>query len=53
MVHKQFHLLRGEIPLGFDEMVFALREYRDVILLNYGRVLPQLDQLEMDGVRFI
>lgn len=33
------YLLRGQIPLGLNEMVFALGENRDVILLNDERVV--------------
>ncbi len=47
------YLLSGEIPLRFDEMVFALGEDRDVVLLDNRRVLSQLDQLEVDCVGFI
>lgn len=47
------NLLCGEVPLGFDKMVFALGKDRNVILLNNRRVLPQLDKFEMDSIRFI
>lgn len=34
------HLLRGQIPLRFDEMVFALDENWNVILLHDERFIP-------------
>ena len=45
--------MSGEIPLGFDEVVFALGEDRHVILLHNQRVPALLDQLQVDGVRLV
>ena len=47
------YLLSGEIPLGFDEVVFALGEDRHIILLHNQRIPPLLDQLQVDGVRLV
>lgn len=47
------YLLSGEIPLRFDEMVFALGKDGHVVLLNHRGVLPKLDQLQVNGVRLV
>lgn len=47
------YLLRGQIPLRLDEMVFALDEHWNVVLLHDERFVTQRDQLQVDGVRFV
>lgn len=46
-------LLRGEVPLGVEEVVLILGEDGHVILLHNGGVRPLLDHLQVDGVRLI
>lgn len=46
-------LLRGEVPLGVEEVVLILGEDGHVVLLHDGGVRPLLDHLQVDGVRLI
>jgi len=43
-------LLRGEVPLGVEEVVLVLGEDGDVVLLHDGGVRALLDHLQVDGV---
>ena len=45
--------MSSQVPLRFDEMLFALGEDGHVVLLDDWRVLPHLDQLQVDGVGFV
>lgn len=47
---KHTDLLRGEIPLGVEEVILVLGEDGDIILLHDGGVRALLDHLQVDGV---
>lgn len=50
---KHTHLLRGEIPLGVEEVVLVLGEDGDIVFLHNGGVRALLDHLQVDGVGLI
>lgn len=47
---KHMDLLRGEIPLGVEEVIFVLGEDRDIIFLHNGGIWALLNHLQVDGV---
>lgn len=50
---KHTDLLRGEIPLGVEEVILVLGEDRDIVFLHNRGVRALLDHLQVDGVRLI